>query len=699
MSLAPWRAAGLGLCVALLSGCASFANQFGNPISEAKAALGALVPGQQEQGRLVAEYKLVVLAPDATLRDMLSEHLDLARFRNAPEDQRLGSQELARLTKAAPEQAQALLETQGYFNAQVEATRDTSQTPIVVTVSVTPGPRTTVGKLKLNFRGEVAAGLVEPPAADTSAVNPDERSDATTNPASPAASAPSTAASTTAAITVTGTGAAEQSTNQGAVPATTPSAPLSAAEQAAKRAKEAQAERVRQTLQQNWRLKEGQAFVQGDWSSAKSALLTQARAQGYPQAKLESSSADIDTEHNNAELSLVMDSGPLYRLGDLRIQGLKHQPREVVERLAGYQIGEPYTERALLDFQERLIKTTLFDNATVSIRPEAGGPTLAPVWVDVREAPRQQLTASLGFSTGDGPRLGLDYTHRKPLGLNMRSRIKLNVSQKNPWLDWELSSHPRTDMQRDLAALFAERVPEGEKVTINLRARLGRLRETLQDDRIYFLEVLRARESDPQRVVTSGAVSANIQWTRRRVDSTLKPSDGYTASLLLGLGRADNSVASSGAFGRSELVLHGYKPLPGGWFGNARTNWSQVYAQPQVGLPEALRYRAGGDDSVRGYGLHDLGPVDANGNPTGGKVMWTGSVEMAHAFTSTLPDLMGAAFVDAGHTAMNWAELRPTLASGLGLRYRSPLGTLRLDYAHAHATGKWRLHFSVGIAL
>lgn len=691
MSVAPWRAAGLSLCVAWLSGCASFTNPLGNPISEAKAALGALVPGQQAQGRLVAEYKLVVLAPDATLRDMLSEHLDLARFRNAPEDQRLGSQELARLTKAAPEQAQALLETQGYFNAKVEATRDTSQTPIVVTVSVTPGPRTTVGKLKLNFRGEVTAGLVEPPitdmaASDTAAADPDERNEA----ANPAAPSPSAAAPSASSASSAPPPAAASAAALAAAPA---------AEPAATPAQLAQAERVRQALQQSWRLKEGQAFVQSDWSSAKSALLTQARAQGYPQAKLESSKADVDTERNNADLTLVLDSGPLYRLGELRIQGLKHQPREVIDRLAGYQVGEPYTERALLDFQERLIKTTLFDNATVSIRPETGGPTLAPVWVEVREAPRQQLTTSLGFSTGNGPRLGLDYTHRKPLGLNMRSRIKLNVSQENPWLDWELSSHPRTDMQRDLAALFAERVPEGDKVTINLRARLGRLRETLQDDRIYFLEVLRARETDPQQVVSSGAISANIQWTRRRVDSTLKPSDGYTASLLLGLGRADNSVASSGAFGRSELVLHGYKPLPAGWFGSARTNWSQVYAQPQVGLPEALRYRAGGDDSVRGYGLHDLGPVDANGNPTGGKVMWTGSVELAHAFTANLPDLMGAAFVDAGHTAMNWAELRPTLASGLGLRYRSPLGTLRLDYAHAHATGKWRLHFSVGIAL
>ena len=139
--------------------------------------------------------------------------------------------------------------------------------------------------------------------------------------------------------------------------------------------------------------------------------------------------------------------------------------------------------------------------------------------------------------------------------------------------------------------------------------------------------------------------------------------------------------------------------MPGGWYGCARTEWGQIFAAQSVGLPEKLRFRTGGDESVRGYGFEDLGPSDALGNPTGGRVLWNGSVELAHAFVPSLPDLLGAAFVDAGHAAPSWGEFKPTTSLGLGLRYRSPLGTLRLDYARATALQRWRLHFSVGIAL
>ncbi|MBB4842236.1 translocation and assembly module TamA [Paucibacter oligotrophus] len=631
-----WSGLGL-LALGLLGGCSSL----GELLPKSATAKAAEAAGQP---RLVAEYRLDVQAP-AGLKALLEEHLDLARFRNAPEDQRLSAQELGRLTAAAPEQARALLETEGYFNAQVQASRDFEQTPITVSVKVEPGPRTVVKKLSLGFAGELQT-------------------------------------------------------------------PSPAGEESADRA-EARAQGLRQSLQEAWPMKEGDDFVQSRWSSAKSGLLGRARAQGYPTARLEKSAATIDAENNAAELELLLDSGPLYRLGELRVEGLKHQPRAAIERLAGYRVGQPYTERALLDFQERLVKTTLFDSVNVNIRPELEPPAAAetgasaptaggvstPVWVDVREAPRQQLTASLGLSTTNGPRLGLDHTHRRPWGLDLRSRLKLKVSQDNPSLDWELTSHPQTDMQRNLGALFIERVPDGERVSVNLRARLGRLRETDKEDRLYYLEVLRARESDPERVVNSGAVSGNVQWTWRRVDSTLVPTKGYTASLALGLGRADNSVSSSGAFGRGELVLHGYQPLPGGWFGAARTSFAQIYAGEDVGLPEALRFRVGGDDSVRGYGLRDLGPADADGNPTGGKVAWTGSLELAHALMPSLPDLLGAGFVDAGQAAMGWRGLRPELAYGLGLRYRSPLGTLRLDFARAQALQKWRIHFSVGIAL
>lgn len=604
-----------------LAGCASISNLWKDEPPPASTAAGSAADGAAV--RLVAEYELVVEAPSA-LRDLLQEHLDLARFRSAPEDQRLSRQELGRLIQAAPQQAQALLETEGFFNALVQVSRNEGS-PVVVTVKVEPGPQTRVKALQIEFAGALAPDQPQVAGADLAA--------------------------------------------------------------------------LRERLQGQWSLGLGQDFSQPRWSQAKNELLATARARGFPLATLDTHSARIDAETQSAELDLKLDSGPLFRLGELQIEGLKYQPRSSVERLAGFSIGQPYTEQLLLDFQERLVRTTLFDSVNVDIQPLSDPPEAAPVHIKLREAPRQQLTASIGYDTGSGPRLGADYIHRRPFGLDLRARSKLKLSQKNSSYDLELSSHPQPDMQRNVGALFLERKVDDNKTTVNLRARVGRTRETERQDRTYYLELLRARETDPQGTISAGAASANVQWIHRRLDSPLTPTRGYSASLLLGVGRADSSEARNGGFLRSHLRLQAYQPLPGGWFGSARSEWGQVFASQEVGLPEKLRFRTGGDDTVRGYGLNDLGPRDADGNATGGRILWNGSVELAHGLTASMPALLGAVFVDAGQAAQHWHELKPSIGYGFGMRYRSPLGTLRLDLARGQETQKWRMHFSVGIAL
>ncbi|MDC8770638.1 autotransporter assembly complex protein TamA [Roseateles albus] len=672
-----------------LSGCSTL-QEFRDSLNP-KTAAERQAKAAQSSGRLVAEYKLVVIAP-AKLRDLLETHLDLARFRSAPEDQRLSPQELRRLSSAAPQQARALLETEGFFNAQIEvensapdASSEDYQRP-VITVRVEPGPQAKVTALTLSFSGE----LLEPVPADAAASAPQPR-------------------------------LVEQKTRQ------------------------------RERMLADWGLQVSEPFTQGEWSGAKAAMLGRARAQGYPLARWASSAARVDTQSNSVELNLELASGPLFRLGEIKITGLNHLPASVVERLAGFEPGEPYTERAMLDFQERLLRTTLFDSASVDIRPEnavveieeiadavdaaamaeapasapasmAGGreamaeaaavlttspiapptvspATASPVYVQVKEAPRQQVTLSVGFDTSSGPRIGADYINRQPFGLNLRSRTKLKLGSQESSADVELSSYPLADMQRNVMALFVERLSKDGTVNSNLRARLGRNRETPQQDRTYFLEILRSRDETPQLVTNAGAVSANVQWTRRRVDSTLRPTRGYTGQLLLGAGYADSSSADNGGFGRGQLRVYGYYPLPAGFYGSARTELGQIFAKDSVGLPEKLRFRTGGDESVRGYGIDALGPVDAFGNPTGGRVQWSGSLEIAHGLMESVPDLLGAVFVDAGQAAFSWNELKPATSAGLGLHYRSPLGTLRLDYARATETKTWRLHFSVGIAL
>jgi translocation and assembly module TamA len=111
-------------------------------------------------------------------------------------------------------------------------------------------------------------------------------------------------------------------------------------------------------------------------------------------------------------------------------------------------------------------------------------------------------------------------------------------------------------------------------------------------------------------------------------------------------------------------------------------------------LPPELRFFAGGDRSVRGYGYQDLGDRDAEGLAIGGRYLATTSFEYEREFR---PGWSAATFVDAGDV---WSEGRPQLEFGVGagLRWQSPVGPIRIDVAHGfdEIAGGWQLHLSAG---
>jgi translocation and assembly module TamA len=99
---------------------------------------------------------------------------------------------------------------------------------------------------------------------------------------------------------------------------------------------------------------------------------------------------------------------------------------------------------------------------------------------------------------------------------------------------------------------------------------------------------------------------------------------------------------------------------------------------------------------VRGYGYRDLGPR-VNGVLTSGRQLLTGSVEIARPFSLSRPALWWAVFADAGNAMNEWQDFEPAVGYGVGVRWRSPVGPLRIDWAYGREVKKGRLHFSVGI--
>jgi translocation and assembly module TamA len=612
------RAAAALLACALLAGCSSL-KLFGNERAE---------PADEKPVALRTAYHVEVIAPEP-LRKLLLDYLDLARFQTAPETDTMTPAELTRLAAAAPAQARALLETEGYFDADVKVLTTTHQEDELplLRVHVEPGPRVRIGTLTLQV---TAGALRNAPRADTLLAG----------------------------------------------------------------------------LEEEFKLQPGEPFRQSEWTAAKTAALTRLRAQGYAAASWSRTAAQVDAVSQRANLELEIDSGPLFRLGAVQIEGLQRYDEAAVRNLSTFRSGDAYTEQLLIDFQERLQKLGLFEGATVEIEADPAGAAAAPVRVRVKELPLQAATVGVGISANTGPRVTLEHVHRRPFGHDWVAKNKFELGRDlNKW-EGSLTSHPLDGLYRNLMAGEIERLEDGGEVRTSTRLRIGRTQDTRRIDRLYFAELVRSTvDNDVTGRQTARALSGNYHWTYRDVDNVLLPTRGFTFSAESGAGYAQSSTADNGPFGRLYGRITGYWPLGSSWFLTTRAEAGQVYARDSVAIPDTLLFRAGGDESVRGYDYRSLGPVvyenpDGTGaaTVTSGRMLFTSSVEIARPFTPNRPEFLWAVFVDAGNATNHWKELDPALGYGVGVRWRSPVGPLRLDLAYGQELRKARIHLSVGIA-
>ncbi len=626
---------GLGLLVAAsLWGCAGLNPDGPTPPPEntpqAQAATAppepapaaASAPGAAASAPTTVSYRVVVQAPD-NLRKLLLTYLDLARFQNAPQTEGITNAELVRLTAASPSQARSLLETEGYFNANISVTRvdPPDETPII-TLNVGPGPRTLIGQWEITVTGELKTRI---DAGDKDALELIDR------------------------------------------------------------------------LRKRWPLDEDKPFSQSAWNSAKNGTLAQLRAEGYAAAKAGETTAYVDAKANQATLAIELQSGPLFILGPLHIEGLKRYNEDGIRHVADFGPGTPYSEKRLYDYQERLLKLNLFNSVAVSIEPDESQAKAVPVVVRVTEQSLQQAVAGVGFSDNTRERVTIEHRHLRPFGFQVQARNKFELGRKQRTWEGELLSDPGDAQYRKLLAGGVSRLDTETDSTFSWKARVGRTLYTERIERLVFAELLNATVTNGLGEFTSRALSGNYHWTWRDVDDIILPTRGLTTVIQGGAGYALSESQQDGPFARIYTRNTLYWPLPGAWYTQTRLEVAEVFAKAAVGIPDTLLFRAGGDESVRGYGYRDLGPT-VNGVLTSGRQLLTGSVEIARPFSLSRPAFWWAVFVDAGNAVNDWADYEPALGYGVGVRWRSPVGPLRIDWAYGEKVHKGRLHFSVGIA-
>ena len=476
------------------------------------------------------------------------------------------------------------------------------------------------------------------------------------------------------------------------------------------------------------------------YEKAKWDLLRAVRENGYLDAALGLHRVEVDMAAYVARIQLRIDTGPLYRIGAIEFEQDRFDPGYLARYLI-LKPGEPYSSRRLARQRQALSRSGHFQEVEIQPLPTTGGPVPAvPLRIRLQPYLPNRYRGRLGWGTDTGFGVQLDWTRRYvgrrgqrfTLGgaaVEDRNQLAGDLSYLIP-LDPIAGSEVELTARHDSKDLTYQDVKLDEggetRIATNQMSVLWHLQHrevgpfeflavpglSLVTETYDVFEVLFGNlPGSSQKIIIDRigpeayatlspdfeALVPNLRLTLRRSDDRLFIRDGDFVNLeLLG---ANDSLGSNITFWQALLRTWHIRPLFEGdrlllrsAFGYSDADSRQVLGVNFNLMPEYYEFRAGGVRSVRGYGWETLYPGDAI---TGGKHQLVGSIEYEHEI---IPDWSVSVFLDAGNAFNDFDDIDPKLGTGLGLRWRSPVGLVRVDLGIPldDADDSFEVHLTVG---
>ena len=457
----------------------------------------------------------------------------------------------------------------------------------------------------------------------------------------------------------------------------------------------------REGIRAEWPLREGDPFTQTGWDRAKSEATRDLLARRYPAGRISYSLADVDAGTATARLGLRLDSGALFRLGEVRVSGVERYDPVLVERLARLPVGMVYDQEKIVQAQLRLSGSGYFESAFIFIDP-ASDPNAAPVQVTVREARLQKVVLGLGFTTDGGPRATVEHIHNRLPVIGWRAVTRLQAESKNPFAQTEWTAIPDERGWRWSVLARGEKLDDDRLVTHSQRLRGGRFQHGDHIDRNWYLQYERSTVQNPRNVALlptdigqGSAVSVNYIWTGRYFDNPQLPTRGFGFGFELGGGLT--LAGDHQPFQRTLVRWLGLRPLERGRL-QLRAEAGAVLARDEAAVPAGQLFRTGGDTTVRGYKYLDIGVPLPGGLVGPGRFLVVGSTEWQRPIirNNQPTQFEHTLFIDAGAVADRIGDLRPRVGIGTGVRWRSPVGPVEGAIAYGLKSRRFRLHFTAG---
>jgi outer membrane protein insertion porin family len=475
-------------------------------------------------------------------------------------------------------------------------------------------------------------------------------------------------------------------------------------------------------------LREGRRYELIKHGDAEGLILNSLKNFGHAFAKV-GVEATIDTMAYEAHVRMIIDAGPVAYLGEITIEGNETVEPRIVRNESGLAEGQLYDQRRLTRAQQEIFGHHLFRFVTISL-PDQPRDSIADLNIRVRENPLRSVRAQVGFGTEELGRIGASWVHRNPFGnahsFSVASRFsyleqRVNVDYTIPYVFNTNSSF--------IISPFGQRLNEQNFLLYRVGAANSFVYQYSQNlAGTISYEFTRNEETLKGIDIT---VADSTQFYNQ---STIKISGYYNQSFLdRGEGWAIRPFFETSGFlgtgtlryDRGSLDVRRYIDFSRTSQLALRVDTGILFSPETVRLPANVLYYLGGNSSVRGWSRWSLGPKRPSFNeenefvgyvPLGGRLNLAFNTEYRQDLNFIYRGLGMAIFLDGGqiwqtYNDMDLAELQ--FGTGAGLRYRSPVGPIRLDIGYkinpndgdlgiyngvdkGGRFARWGLHFSIG---
>jgi translocation and assembly module TamA len=442
-------------------------------------------------------------------------------------------------------------------------------------------------------------------------------------------------------------------------------------------------------------LQVGDSFHHGIYEELKARFTDLAASRGYFDAQWQTAKVEISIKEKSAGLTLVFVSRERYRFGEVMISGAP-KLHELIRANQPFKTGELYSAKQMADYNLKLSDSNFF--RTILVRPDLENRAAGVVPITIQATPFAShiVSAGGGYSTDVGVRGTLKW--RIPLlnkaGHSLETGMEVSSPEQTLAVSYKL---PLEDANENFALLQAGYQHRNNGDTDSRKYTLQAKRQRVLTNGWerscllrYELEDFRQGAQRDQ----SSLILPGLSFTRERSRGGLNVNWGDRLQFYLEV--SDPVWGSDARFarfqGRSKLVRTSGERNDHKFI--LRADIGAIAVESISDVPASLRFFTGGDQSVRGFSYESIAPRDENGLFLGGKYLAVGSLEYAYLLREKW---RVASFIDVG-TATNDFSESPSIGSGIGLRWLTPVGPLRIDLAFALSEPRkpWMIHFSMG---